>query len=153
MANSLTSQIRQNVSTFVDAVEKILVEQMRLELHSDGSEKRLLWFLNIIQKCKKNQNCKHGVQCRNLEFNLIQTAKRIRWNASCSCRRIKLDVWHNPTSCSCTVLGKMIESSSYGRGSRLNWKGPIPRQGLRNPDLLCLNQMFQLAVAEQYKTN
>ncbi|KAE8076290.1 hypothetical protein FH972_014952 [Carpinus fangiana] len=42
LANSLTIQIRQGVSTFVDAVEKILVEQMRLELHSDGSEKRLL---------------------------------------------------------------------------------------------------------------
>ncbi|XP_059447656.1 uncharacterized protein LOC132179053 [Corylus avellana] len=42
VANSLTIQLRQDVSTFVDAVEKILVEQMRLELHSDGSEKRLL---------------------------------------------------------------------------------------------------------------
>ncbi|XP_021291340.1 uncharacterized protein LOC110421935 [Herrania umbratica] len=35
MANSLDMHIRQNLSTFVDAVEKLLLEQMRLELQSD----------------------------------------------------------------------------------------------------------------------
>ncbi|CAK7328422.1 unnamed protein product [Dovyalis caffra] len=37
VANSLDVQTRQNLSSFVDAVEKILVEQMRLALHSDGA--------------------------------------------------------------------------------------------------------------------
>uniref|UniRef100_A0A6N2M9Q0 Uncharacterized protein n=1 Tax=Salix viminalis TaxID=40686 RepID=A0A6N2M9Q0_SALVM len=36
-ANSLDVHTRQNLSSFVDAVEKILVEQMHLELHSDGT--------------------------------------------------------------------------------------------------------------------
>ncbi|XP_044478729.1 uncharacterized protein LOC123205766 isoform X1 [Mangifera indica] len=35
MANSLDVPIRQNLSSFVEAVEKTLVEQMRTELHSD----------------------------------------------------------------------------------------------------------------------
>ncbi|KAJ0093385.1 hypothetical protein Patl1_26020 [Pistacia atlantica] len=34
-ANSLDVPVRQNLSSFVDAVEKILIEQMRTELHSD----------------------------------------------------------------------------------------------------------------------
>ncbi|KAK8647682.1 hypothetical protein V6N13_121410 [Hibiscus sabdariffa] len=39
-ANSLDMNIRQNLSTFVDAVEKLLLEQMRLELRSeDASDK------------------------------------------------------------------------------------------------------------------
>ncbi|XP_039013575.1 uncharacterized protein LOC120143280 isoform X2 [Hibiscus syriacus] len=37
MANSLDTNIRQNLSTFVDAVEKLLLEQMRLELQSDDA--------------------------------------------------------------------------------------------------------------------
>ncbi|XP_024451596.2 uncharacterized protein LOC7461649 isoform X2 [Populus trichocarpa] len=36
-ANSLDVHTRQNLSSFVDSVEKILVEQMHLELHSDGT--------------------------------------------------------------------------------------------------------------------
>ncbi|XP_011045617.1 PREDICTED: uncharacterized protein LOC105140469 [Populus euphratica] len=36
-ANSLDVHLRQNLSGFVDAVEKILVEQMHLELDSDGT--------------------------------------------------------------------------------------------------------------------
>nr|KJB61296.1 hypothetical protein B456_009G350500 [Gossypium raimondii] len=37
MANSLDMNIRLNLSTFVDAVEKLLLEQMRLELRSDDA--------------------------------------------------------------------------------------------------------------------
>ena len=37
MANSLDMHIRQNLSTFVDDVEKLLLEQMRLELQSDDA--------------------------------------------------------------------------------------------------------------------
>ncbi|XVF84601.1 hypothetical protein PTKIN_Ptkin17bG0050500 [Pterospermum kingtungense] len=37
MANSLDKHIRQNLSTFVDNVEKLLLEQMRLELHADDA--------------------------------------------------------------------------------------------------------------------
>ncbi|XVF29068.1 hypothetical protein REPUB_Repub15cG0088200 [Reevesia pubescens] len=37
MANSLDIHIRQNLSTFVDDVEKLLLEQMRLELQSDDA--------------------------------------------------------------------------------------------------------------------
>ncbi|XWS09189.1 hypothetical protein CRYUN_Cryun40dG0064500 [Craigia yunnanensis] len=37
MANSLDALIRQNLSTFADDVEKLLLEQMRLELHSDDA--------------------------------------------------------------------------------------------------------------------
>ncbi|GLT61018.1 hypothetical protein SLA2020_337540 [Shorea laevis] len=36
LANSLDTCTRQNLSSFVDAVEKLLVEQMRLELQSGG---------------------------------------------------------------------------------------------------------------------
>ncbi|KAH9649796.1 reverse transcriptase domain-containing protein [Citrus sinensis] len=36
-ANSLDVQIRQNLSSFVDGVEKILLEQMRVELHYDNA--------------------------------------------------------------------------------------------------------------------
>ncbi|XVE81283.1 hypothetical protein DITRI_Ditri15bG0051500 [Diplodiscus trichospermus] len=36
MANSLDMHIQQNLSTFVDHVEKLLLEQMRLELQSDN---------------------------------------------------------------------------------------------------------------------
>ncbi|KAG6582484.1 hypothetical protein SDJN03_22486, partial [Cucurbita argyrosperma subsp. sororia] len=36
MANSLDARIRQNLSSFADAVEKILKEQMHLELQADG---------------------------------------------------------------------------------------------------------------------
>lgn len=38
-ANSLDVHTRQNLSSFVDSVEKILVEQMHLELHSDGTSR------------------------------------------------------------------------------------------------------------------
>ncbi|XP_052208393.1 uncharacterized protein LOC127812107 isoform X2 [Diospyros lotus] len=39
MANSLDAHIRQNISSFVDAIEEILVQQMRIELQPDnGSE-------------------------------------------------------------------------------------------------------------------
>ncbi|KAI8566784.1 hypothetical protein RHMOL_Rhmol02G0068800 [Rhododendron molle] len=37
VANSLDVQIRQNISSFVDAVEKILMQQMRAELQSDNN--------------------------------------------------------------------------------------------------------------------
>lgn len=37
MANSLDKHIRQNLLTFVDNVEKLLLEQMRLELHADDA--------------------------------------------------------------------------------------------------------------------
>ncbi|EOY05196.1 Uncharacterized protein TCM_020266 isoform 4, partial [Theobroma cacao] len=37
MANSLDMHIRQNLSAFVDAVEKLLLEQMRLDLQSDDA--------------------------------------------------------------------------------------------------------------------
>ncbi|KAJ4723191.1 RNA-directed DNA polymerase (reverse transcriptase)-related family protein [Melia azedarach] len=36
-ANSLDPHIRQNLSSFINAVEKILIEQMRVELHSDDT--------------------------------------------------------------------------------------------------------------------
>lgn len=36
MANSLDGRIRQNLSSFADAVEKILKEQMHLELQADS---------------------------------------------------------------------------------------------------------------------
>ncbi|TXG72630.1 hypothetical protein EZV62_001209 [Acer yangbiense] len=39
-ANSLDVHMRQNLSSFVDAVEKILVEQKRLELHSDDTSQK-----------------------------------------------------------------------------------------------------------------
>uniref|UniRef100_A0A7N2MVB4 Uncharacterized protein n=1 Tax=Quercus lobata TaxID=97700 RepID=A0A7N2MVB4_QUELO len=39
-ANSLDIHIRQDISSFVDAIEKILVEQMHLELHFDDSSKK-----------------------------------------------------------------------------------------------------------------
>ncbi|XP_022147070.1 uncharacterized protein LOC111016098 [Momordica charantia] len=37
MANSLDVRIRHNLSSFADAIEKILKERMHLELHSDGA--------------------------------------------------------------------------------------------------------------------
>ncbi|KAI8566774.1 hypothetical protein RHMOL_Rhmol02G0068100 [Rhododendron molle] len=37
VANSLDVQIRQNISSFVDAVEKILMQQTRAELQSDNN--------------------------------------------------------------------------------------------------------------------
>ncbi|XP_058203899.1 uncharacterized protein LOC131318103 isoform X2 [Rhododendron vialii] len=37
LANSLDAQIRQNISSFVDAVEKILMQQTRAELQSDNN--------------------------------------------------------------------------------------------------------------------
>ncbi|XWS35166.1 hypothetical protein CRYUN_Cryun21dG0102500 [Craigia yunnanensis] len=37
IANSLNMHIRQNLSTFVDDVEKLLLQQMRLELQSDDA--------------------------------------------------------------------------------------------------------------------
>ncbi|KAK7845813.1 hypothetical protein CFP56_008857 [Quercus suber] len=40
VANSLDIHIRQDISSFVDAIEKILVEQMHLELHFDDSSKK-----------------------------------------------------------------------------------------------------------------
>ncbi|KAJ6751334.1 hypothetical protein OIU85_001828 [Salix viminalis] len=48
-ANSLDVHTRQNLSSFVDAVEKILVEQMHLELHSDGTL-RVSFFVNKMMK-------------------------------------------------------------------------------------------------------
>ncbi|CAB4293604.1 unnamed protein product [Prunus armeniaca] len=38
LANSLAVRIRQTLSSFVDAIEEILVEQMRSEIHGDASE-------------------------------------------------------------------------------------------------------------------
>ncbi|XP_034201130.1 uncharacterized protein LOC117616039 isoform X2 [Prunus dulcis] len=38
LANSLAVRIRQTLSSFVDAIEKILVEQMCSEIHGDASE-------------------------------------------------------------------------------------------------------------------
>ncbi|XP_008222832.1 PREDICTED: uncharacterized protein LOC103322677 isoform X1 [Prunus mume] len=38
LANSLAVRIRQTLSGFVDAIEEILVEQMRSEIHGDASE-------------------------------------------------------------------------------------------------------------------
>jgi len=32
LANSLDTHIRQNISSFVDAVEKVLIEQLQLDL-------------------------------------------------------------------------------------------------------------------------
>lgn len=44
-ANSLAWHIRQSLLSFVDAIEKILEDQMCLELHSDGTCK---WFQLVI---------------------------------------------------------------------------------------------------------
>ncbi|KAM1689885.1 hypothetical protein TB2_031137 [Malus domestica] len=39
LANSLGVQIRQSLSSFVDAIAKVLVEQMRIQLHAETSHK------------------------------------------------------------------------------------------------------------------
>ncbi|KAF7837010.1 cation/H(+) antiporter 4-like [Senna tora] len=40
VVNSSDSHIRQNIPSFVDAIEKILIEQMQLDLHADDSSAR-----------------------------------------------------------------------------------------------------------------
>ncbi|GAB4851884.1 hypothetical protein Ancab_031283 [Ancistrocladus abbreviatus] len=43
VANSLDYNVRRNIKDFVDAVEEILVERMREELHSDISSNQMQW--------------------------------------------------------------------------------------------------------------
>lgn len=47
VSNSLDKQIRQNISTFVDAIEEILVQHMRSELQFADNTREKWSFLRI----------------------------------------------------------------------------------------------------------